>query len=209
MYNNCIYGVHYCSIAESFDIQSTSIKGFLEMNNRVLDDIHSKFVDINKELFNLWRVEVLFSWRWWLNLALTIIPWIIWMRYRRREDTIRMLFTAFVIAVVTDFLDIIGISYGLWHYDWTLLPLFPIYIPWNFSLFPVLIMFMFQTMPKVSPIIKALGFGGFSSYLMEPVFQKIGMYHNIHWSYFNSFIIYVPLYLFFFWVYKQTEKCKI
>jgi hypothetical protein len=177
-------------------------------NNGNLDDIHAKFIDINKELYGIWLNEILFSWRWWLNIALTIIPWLIWIKYRDRKNTIRLLFVGLTVAGVTEVLDVLGMSYGFWHYDWTVLPLFPIYIPWNFTLFPVTIMFLLQIKPKANVYIKALLFAAFSGYAMEPLFEKLGMYHNIKWSSFKSFIIYVFLYLFFNWIYNKAKRCE-
>lgn len=178
------------------------------MSNRVLDEINARFVDANRQLMNVWLDEIVFTWRWWLNIALFIIPWIIWTRYKDRKSIVRLLFVGLIVAVITEILDTIGISYGVWHYDWTILPLFPIYIPWNFSLFPVLIMFMLQIKPKISPYIKAVLFGGFSGFIMEPLFERIGLYHAIRWNSLKSFIMYIPLYLFLNWVYEKVKQCE-
>lgn len=72
-------------------------------NNATLDDIHAKSVDINKELYGIWLNEILFSWRWWLNIALTIIPWLIWIKYRDRKNTVRFSFVGLAVAGVTEF----------------------------------------------------------------------------------------------------------
>lgn len=176
------------------------------INNGILNEIHTQFTKLNRDLFNIWASEIVFSWRWWINLVLTIIPWIIWIKNRDKNNTLRLLFTGLVVATLTEFLDIIGISYGLWHYDWILIPLMPIYFPWDFSLFPVSIMFFLQVKPKISPLIKALLYGIFSALLMEPLFEKISMYHTMHWNKWYSFILYIPLYLLFNWIYNTTEK---
>jgi hypothetical protein len=147
---------------------------------------------------------MVFSWRWWLKLVLTVLPWIVWVKIRDKKDTVRLLFIGLFVASVTNFLDNIGISYGLWQYNWKLMPVTNSYFPWNYSLFPVLIMLILQFKPKVNSIIKALVFAFMCGFVFEPFADWIGLYTMIHWKFWYSFIIYIPLYLIFNYVYKSS-----
>jgi len=33
----------------------------------------------NMMLNKAWQTQVLFTWRWWVELALFIVPWILWV----------------------------------------------------------------------------------------------------------------------------------
>lgn len=165
--------------------------------NDNLDEIYNIFNNVNKMLIEIWKEEILFSWRWWLGLILSIIPWIIWIKFRSKKYTVRLLFTGMIVVITTSFLDLIGITYGAWHYDWKVLPLIPMFIPWYFTLFPIAIMFFLQYKPAIKAIYKSIVFGVFCAFIFEPLFSWLGLYHSTGWNHLYSFIIYIPLYLFY------------
>ena len=169
---------------------------------RILDGVFKKVAVVNIELLQIWISTIVFSWRWWLSLVLTFLPWIVWIKIRDKKDTARLLFVGLVVLITTDSLDIIGLSFDLWHYDWTLTPFIPEFIPWDYTLFPVAVMTMLQFKPKINVLIKALTFAFLSAFVFEPLFYWLGMYNLVHWKYIYSFIIYIPLFLFFNYIYK-------
>lgn len=64
------------------------------------------FGEVKREIrLDYWLEHVVFSWRWWLLIALLTIPWFIWWkvinRKRLPELTLVALFTL-IIAVVFD-----------------------------------------------------------------------------------------------------------
>lgn len=173
------------------------------MEKQLLDKIYNKVLQVNLEVYNIWITNIVFTWRWWLGVALSIVPWIIWIKIRNKNDTARLLFVGLVISIISSFLDTIGISYNLWHYDWKAIPFIYVYIPWDFTLFPVSIMLLMQFKPKINKYIKAVAFSFMCSFVFEPFFSWISLYHMIHWEYWYSFIIHIPIYLFYDYLYKS------
>lgn len=172
---------------------------------QLLDKIYNTVHEANKELMNVWFSQIVFSWRWWLEIALATIPWIVWVKIRDRENTARLLFVGLVVMLITNFLDVIGASFNLWHYDYKDFPFIPAYFPWDLTLFPVSVMIMLQFKPNINVFIKALVFAFLCAFVFEPVFYLIDMYHPVHWKFWYAFIIYIPLYLFFNYIYT----CKL
>ena len=172
-------------------------------DNKMLDEVYNMITIANYKLLHIWVTQIVFSWRWWFKLVFTVLPWIVWVKIRDKKDTVRLLFIGILVALVTCFLDNIGIDYGLWHYDWKLLPLAASYFPWDFSLFPVMVMLILQFKPKVNSIFKAVGFAFLCAFVYEPIFNWLGMYDLKHWKFWYSFIIYLPLYLIFNYIYKS------
>jgi hypothetical protein len=86
--------------------------------NEILNETIKKASDLVQEATkittDIWLEQVLFSWRWWFSLFLTIIPWILWIKYRPKQSTYRLLFVGFYIVIITSYLDFLGYSYGLW-----------------------------------------------------------------------------------------------
>ncbi|WP_261852108.1 CBO0543 family protein [Clostridium folliculivorans] len=169
----------------------------------ILGEVYKVVADNNRHLQQLWIGHIIFTWRWWLGVALTIIPWIIWIKARNKKETIRLLFTGLVVAIVTNVLDLIGICYGLWYYDYKVTPMTVIYVPWDFALFPVAIMLLLQLKPKVNVFIKAIGFAMICAFVFEPLFAWLDIYVYVKWKHWYSFIIYIPLYLIFNKIYNS------
>lgn len=176
----------------------------------ILNDVYDKVASVNRELVAVWRTEIVFSWRWWLNIALSILPWILWIWLRDKKNTVRLLFVGLVVALVTTFLDNLGISYNRWHYDWKVIPSIAIYLPWNLTLFPVGVMFFLQVKPQANVYKKALLYAVVAAATLEPLFVWLGLYHPVRWNSFYSFPIYFFLYLFYSFIYncKSLRNCS-
>ncbi|MFC6604110.1 hypothetical protein ACFQDF_25425 [Ectobacillus funiculus] len=63
---------------------------------------------------------------------------------------------------------------------------------------------LIQYKPSISPIIKAIIFGGCSAFVAEPIFSAIHFYELVHWKYYYSFPIYIMVYLIAHWISKRT-----
>lgn len=171
-------------------------------NNYILDKAYEAIAQINNKILEIWLNTIIFSWRWWIGVALTIVPWTLWIIFHNKSRTCRLLLIGLIAACTTNFLDMVGLSFGLWHYDWKMLPLFASYIPWDFALFPVSVMFLLQFKPKLNPWIKAFCFAFACAFVFEPLFSWLKMYHATHWNYFYSFFIYLFLYYIYHLIYK-------
>lgn len=170
-------------------------------DNGLLNDVYTRVSQENLRLVHIWVDNIVFSWRWWVSVLLAIIPWILWIKFRDKRDTARLLFAGMIAAVISHILDVVGLCFGLWHYDWKIFPCLPMYFPWDFTLFPIGVMVLLQFKRHINAWVKAVVFAFASAFIFEPIFSLLGMYHNIHWEYWYSFIIYVPLYLFYHYIY--------
>ena len=171
--------------------------------NKLLDEVYNMVTMANNKLLHIWTTQIVFSWRWWFEMVLNVLPWIVWAKVHDKKDTVRILFVGLVVVITTSTLDNIGISYGLWHYDCKPFPFIDSFLPWNYSVFPVMVMLILQFKPKINSIIKALGFAFFCAFVFEPFTEWIGIYNLNHWKFWYSFVIYILLYLIFNYIYKS------
>ncbi|WP_404822254.1 CBO0543 family protein [Paenibacillus lycopersici] len=161
---------------------------FTDNNTREVNElIHQKI--------QFWYEHVLFSGLWWVNLAFAILPWLLWLGFRKKESTNRLLFSGQFVIIVSLVLDLTGDQLGLWYYRFNVIPVFPTYVPWDLTLMPVTIMCFLQVKPDYNPYIKAVLFALVSSYLGEPFFQWMGIYVLTHWKFFYSVPIQFAIYL--------------
>lgn len=158
-------------------------------------EIIKKIIELDNIQDTYWLDHTLFTWQWWIGVSLTIIPWILWLFFRKKESTNRLLFIGFFVMIFTSYMDFLGVELTLWYYSHKVLPTIPAYIPWDFSLFPVTIMFLLQYKPKFNPFIKALCFGIFAAFIAEPFFGILQLYTPITWKSVYSLPIYIALYL--------------
>lgn len=174
-----------------------------------MDKAYNLITQSNDVMLSLWANHTFLTWQWWLGLSLTIVPWVLWIIFRKKDSTYRLLFVGLFVILISSWLDLMGILFDLWSYYYNVVPFSPAFIPWDFTLLPVSIMFILLIKPKISPIIKAIGFAVFSSFIAEPFFTWIGIYNPDKWKYIYSFPIILVIYLMSNWLSKRSYFEKI
>ncbi|HJV16726.1 MAG TPA: CBO0543 family protein, partial [Bacillales bacterium] len=131
----------------------------------------------------------LFTWQWWIALAMMIVPWIIWMTFRDRKNSARIFSAGLLVMVLSETMDAIGVSFGKWTYSVKVIPAATVSFSFRLSVLPVLVMLLLQFKSRFNPYIKAIFFGGFGAYGGLPLLDSIDLYKKIDWSLTYSFII--------------------
>lgn len=159
------------------------------------DKLYESIENLHNHKFEFWLENVLFTWQWWLGVSLAVIPWLLWIILRKKESTHRLLYAGFFSMAISSWFDFIGVALGLWHYNFEVLPFIPSYLPWDFALIPVTIMFVIQYKPHLNMYIKSFIFAGGSAFIGEPIFNWLKTYDPEHWKYIYSFPILMAIYL--------------
>ena len=168
------------------------------MNEVVFQQLSKIYEQVQQTTMNmqkLWLTHSVFTWRWWLTVTLTILPWVIWFIVRKKESSARLLFAGVVAMAISSLLENIGISRGYWWVQFKLLPVPTTNTMWSYSLVPVTIMLVLQYKTHLNPLLKAIVYSAIASFGGLFIFQLLGMYHPKHWSNFYSFIIMIIIYL--------------
>jgi len=174
-----------------------------QMNS--LQDAYHAIHEIHKNTVQIWLHTSLFTWEWWLGVGLTVIPWVIWFVFRKQDSTDRLLYAGLFIMIIALWLDFIGVSLGLWSYNYSVVPFIPAYIPWDFSLIPTIVMLLLQYKPGINPFIKAIVFGFLSAFVGGPIFKWIDLYNMEEWKHIFSFGIYMVLYIVTHYISKRNH----
>jgi hypothetical protein len=146
----------------------------------------------NQQAFINWLRVDLFSVNWWLLLIIFVVPWIIWWKIVDRKRLAEILIYGMLIGIISTLLCIIGYNLMLWGYPNRLIsflmpPLFPIVL----TVLPVMYMLMYQYFQsKFAFIIASLIMSAFAAFVAEPIFVKMQMYVEYHWTHLYSFPIY-------------------
>ncbi len=174
-----------------------------------VEELYNLIDKANDQLYQLWLSEMVFTWRWWLGVGLTIIPWLLWFKFRKKESSDRLLYVGYFVILISSWLDLIGIILGWWFYKSKVIPVIPAFIPWDITLMPVSVMFLIQYKPNISPYIKGTIFGFTTAFIAEPFFQLIGLYETKQWEFVYSFPIYLLIYLVSNHISKRNSFQKI
>lgn len=178
--------------------------------DRAIKNAYEILYNANHQIYITWFKYVLFTWQWWLQAALTIIPWILWAIFRKRQSTSRLLLSGMFVFIFSYILDLIGIISGLWQYRWELLPMTPSITPWDGSLIPVAVMLTLQYNPfNLNRYLKAIIFSAAASFLVEPIFMHYGFYILIKWKFIYSFPITGLMYLIADWLSRRDTVSKL
>ncbi|WCK53567.1 hypothetical protein PP175_19850 [Aneurinibacillus sp. Ricciae_BoGa-3] len=174
-----------------------------------IQTIYDSTERMNREYLAIWRDHILFSWEWWVCLLLTIVPWMAWVKFRKKESSDRLLYAGFFVLIISSYLNFLGISYGLWWYLVDVIPTVPSFVVWDCSVLPVMSMLFLQYKPEYSPYIKALLFSLFNSFVAETIFRWIGFYEPKNWNSLYSFPLYYLIYMMADYLSRRNAFVKI
>ena len=173
----------------------------LEELDRILEENESA----HDALEQLWAEKMVFTWHWWLDVALAVLPWIIWIIIHNKKDTRRLLGAGLLTMVIATLLDMVGVTQGAWNYNTLLLPYFPEFLPWDLCVMPVTAMLFYQFFPKINPWLKGAVFGAIAAYVAEPIFIWLGVYEPSGWEHHYSLPIYFTIYMIGYAIYYRKD----
>jgi hypothetical protein len=168
-----------------------------------------KLIEANQMLTDAVIHAFLFTWQWWLGIILFILPWLLWILFRPKKSTGRLLGSAFLTMTLSLLIDLIALSYGLWSYPMKFSPISPVlFLPYHLALAPVAIMFVLQIKPQANPFLKGSIFAAIAAFGGMNLFKVIGFYNPKNWSTLYDFFIFLFLFLCSYWLFniKGYEK---
>lgn len=151
----------------------------------------------------------LYTWQWWLALSMIVVPWAIWVVFRNRESSARILSAGLLVMVLSEILDTFGVSFGKWTYPVKVVPVATLNFSYRLSVLPVFLMLLLQFKPTYNPFVKAVFFGGLGAYVGMPLLAMIDLYKKIDWAFTYSFFILTIFYLIAHWFIQLNTFKKV
>lgn len=79
-------------------------RGFILLHSpEEIGKLYELVSDTTYEKLEIWSEGVLFTWQWWIGVALTIVPWLLWIIFRKKESTLRFLTVGFFVMFISTF----------------------------------------------------------------------------------------------------------
>ena len=157
-----------------------------------------------------WVNEILFTWQWWVLVALVLILWLIWWKIVDRKKIFEIMTYGFMVMVLSSLLDAIGVEYEFWEYHYQLLPLLDVFMTYNIAVIPVTYMVIYQYFQTwKSFIICHTVLSAIFALIAEPLLVWLNYYQLLKWEYYYSFPIYLTMALilkFFVTILKRLQS---
>ncbi len=153
--------------------------------------------DYREYYWEYWKHNDLFSFGWWLLLAINLLFIYMAVKILDRSRLFELLTVAGIIISFSTMLDTILIQYGLTSYPTSLTPLTPSFFVSTYIILPVIYMLLYQLFSSwksylVANIITCI----FLAFIIEKLLRLLHIYQYIHWNSFYSFLAYFGIGLF-------------
>ncbi|TYP69837.1 CBO0543 family protein [Paenibacillus methanolicus] len=148
--------------------------------NEAVNQIRDRYKEVT---LAHWYHDDLLSLPWWILLAATILPWIIWWKWLRAPSrTLELLVCVFAWSVIAMFGDVWGSYLLLWGYPDKLLPTVPPFLPADMSVIPLSFACAYQfTSTWRTYLFATVALSACFSYVIEPLFIRFGMFEIHRW----------------------------
>jgi len=174
-----------------------------------VDRVSAQYKAVHNEIERIWLEKMLFTWHWWFGVALSVLPWVLWLIVRNRKDSHNLLYAGLFTMLSATLLCILGTSQGLWQYNSWILPHLHQYFPWHLTVMPVTAMLFYQFLSKISPWIKGAVFSFVGAYVVEPIYVWLGFYETTGWEFYYGLPIYYAIYLVGYWLYTRRQNIAL
>ncbi|MFC5451579.1 CBO0543 family protein [Paenibacillus aestuarii] len=129
--------------------------------------------------------------QWWLLVAFTIVPWVIWVKIVDKKRKLELVVVGLFIAIVTKLLDLVGYNLNYWDYPIQMIPLVPEAFAFDLSMVPVAYMLLYQYFKTwKSYCLGLLCMSVIYAFIGEPFCNLIMVVAYFKWKYIYSFLYY-------------------
>lgn len=159
--------------------------------------------------YHYWIEHVLLSFNWWFLLVLAIVPWILWWQIVDKKRLLEISFFGTLVMILAITFDTAGHSIVLWSYGYKLIQMAPSLSAIDLALLPVAYMLIYQLFPNwKSYIIVHVIFSAGGTFVVEPLFVRMGIYTLHGWEYIYSFPIYIAMGVVFKWLIMKMKAIQ-
>jgi hypothetical protein len=155
-----------------------------------LKSLYEIQMELWKYSYQRWSSQELLSFAWLFNIAVIIIFYVIFVKLVDKRRLKELLLFGSLVAVCAGFIDMVGITIGLWEYKVRLFPVSTALFPFDYTAIPILYMFVLQyTLSWRNYLIGSLLASAFFSFVISPIYILIGIKQYHHFNHFYMFIL--------------------
>lgn len=157
------------------------------------DQVNEAIASFTNIAYSHWINDEFLTWKWWLLLFLTIVPWFIWWKIVDKKRVREILLFGLVITILTLILDDIGTGLLWWGYPDKLAQLYLPLLPADLTLVPIYLMIIYQYFNRTFQqfLIATIVAGALSAFVFETFFIGLNYYQRYTWRGADSWLFYI------------------
>lgn len=153
-----------------------------------------------------WLNEVLFSLNWWILLITAVSLLITWIIILDKQRKLEIISYGLMVAIIANFGDMMGLSFSLWGYPYTIMHT-PEIIEIHNIMMPILYMMLYQYFRQwktflIAAAINAILF----AFILEPLIVWLQIYKLYKWKYIYSVVPYFIIAVVLKWVINKIKS---
>ncbi|CAM3614014.1 hypothetical protein BRIN106911_21740 [Brevibacillus invocatus] len=78
--------------------------------HHAIEQAYQLIVEAHRNMTDIWRTHVLFTWQWWFGVGLSICPWLFWIGFRDKRATGQFLLSGIYTTPFTGNIPILFLS---------------------------------------------------------------------------------------------------
>lgn len=150
--------------------------------------------DLTQTRITEWLQSELFSFKWWILLALFCVTAILMWKKADKARIVELTIYSAIVVIFIIVLDELGEELSLWFYTVDIIPLFPPISAIDITCMPLIYMLLYQRFGTWGKfIIAALIMATVFCFVFEPVFVWGGIYTMLTWKSVYGFPIYFAI----------------
>lgn len=160
----------------------------ISLNYPSFNDVVKARENLKETAIQHWIHDDLFSWQWWFLLSASILPWVVWIIFRDKQNSYEIFSYGLLWASISTSLDVIGGELILWGYPDKLLPMVPPMFPADITVIPISFMFIYQFTNNFKKyLLWSIVISAVFAFVLEALFIKTEMFILHNWKHTYSF----------------------
>lgn len=158
----------------------------MEELGKKIDEVSNYLTQLRLEI---WRKYTLFTWQWWVFVAVCIAALILFFVFVSKEKYLQAIAYLGLIYILNKNLDDVATALDWYDYRMQLEPIIPTFLPANLFVIPITLSIFYQRYEKwVKFLIATAIFSVSTAYIFLPLAKSVGIYLEKHWNAHLSFI---------------------
>jgi hypothetical protein len=175
----------------------------------VYDEVRKLQMELVKVDSDGWYRNEFLTFSWWVLLALSIIPFIVYTALHKRENIVATMLVGMFVALITLTFDVIGSDLDFWGYPTELISPGPGALTFDLALVPIAFMLIYQYFSSWKKYLVALVLMAlFYTFIGEQLSVLFDLYRKINWNAFYSLIYYLIVGVFVKWFVDKLVKIE-
>jgi hypothetical protein len=167
-----------------------------------LEKARKEYLDLHHQY---WLDNDLFTFKWWLLLFITMVPWIVWWKIADKKEITHILLFGLFVGIESVLIDIFLTNLRVWAYITRILYLLqPILLPYDLTILPIIYMLLYQKFIQWKSFLIAITLMALLlTFVLEPTLEWMKINKEYNFPSIYSLALYILIAIFSKWIVEK------